>query len=92
MQGDKEVVNRKHQSMFFNDEVALPKKLSSNSYRVLNLLTTGEYTVVEITKELDLSDPRSNIRNLRKAGYPISDYWINIGKTKCKRFFLNTTR
>ena len=53
--------------------------LSVNDYRVLSLLRTGQYTSFEIGEKLKLPDPRSNIRYLRKAGYPISDYCVKNG-------------
>lgn len=75
------------QLSFLKDEVILPQ-LSPNDYRVLNLLSTGKYTVVEIGEKLQLPDPRSNIRYLRNAGYPISDYWIRTKYSRCKKYFL----
>lgn len=75
------------QLSFYKDEVAQPT-LSGNNLRVLNLLSTGAYTNVEIGQQLQLPDPRSNIRYIRNAGYYIADYWIRVGHTKCKRYFL----
>lgn len=62
--------------------------LSVNDYRVLSLLRTGQYTSFEIGEKLKLPDPRSNIRYLRKAGYPISDYWTVAENSRCKKYFI----
>lgn len=61
--------------------------LSGNDYRVLDLLMTGEYSVVQISNILHLPDPRSNIRYLRNAGYNIGDYWCKDEFTRYKMYF-----
>lgn len=61
--------------------------LNGNDYRVLDLLTYGEYSVLEIGEILQLPDPRSNIRYLRNAGYNIGDYWDKGEFTRHKVYF-----
>lgn len=62
--------------------------LSPNDFRVLQFLSQGRYNVVEIAKALNIPDPRSNIRYLRKAGYPISDFWDRTEYSRCKIYFI----
>lgn len=80
-------MSRKKQQKILN-KGAVALKLSSNNCKVLNLLRSGEYTAMEIVEKLKLPDPRSNIRNLRNAGYLISDYVITIEDTRRKKYFL----
>lgn len=61
--------------------------LNSTDLRVLHLLSSGHYSVVDITKTLSIPDPRSNIRYLRKAGYNISDYWQKTRFSRYKVYF-----
>ena len=61
--------------------------LNSTDLRVLHLLSSGHYSVVDITKTLSIPDPRSNIRYLRKAGYNISDYWQKSRFSRYKVYF-----
>ena len=62
--------------------------LSGNDLRVLHLLLSGKYTVIQITNILKIPDPRSNIRYLRKAGFKVSDNWINTQYSHCKEYFI----
>ena len=64
-------------------------KFNSSTQKVFNLfLSGGEYSVVELTKELDIPDPRSSIRYIRNEGINISDYWIKTRYSKYKVYFL----
>ncbi len=62
--------------------------LNGNDYRVLALLTNGEYSAQQIGEILRLPDPRSNIRYLRNAGYNIADYWEKGEFSRHKVYFI----
>lgn len=61
--------------------------LSSNDIRVLEFISNGSRSVIEITNALKLPDPRSNIRYLRNAGIPIGDYWVKSTFSRFKKYF-----
>lgn len=88
MQDSKRVFIREQQLSLFDEVIRQPQQhLSKNDYRVLELLSKGQYTNVEISAILQLPDPRSNIRYLRNADYKICDYWIKSNGTRCKVYF-----
>ena len=51
-------------------------------------LAGGRYSVVEITKILNIPDPRSSIRDIRNTGINISDTWIKSVNSRYKVYFL----
>ena len=64
--------------------------LTYHQRRVFNLLSDGiPRSVADISTELRLSDPRSVIRDLRRTGVPVSDYWTyaEYGR-RFKRYFI----
>lgn len=79
-QGDR--VQDKYTTLVLNNKIRT---------RILKLfLSGGKYSVVELTRLLNIPDPRSHIRYLRIAGYPISDYWVNTKFSRYKVYFLKT--
>ena len=52
-------------------------------------LQGGQYSVVELSKLLNIPDPRSHIRYIRNAGISISDYWIKSDFSKHKVYFIH---
>lgn len=49
---------------------------SEQAERLFRLLSDGRrYSVVDITKRLNIGDPRLVIRDLRKAGIKVCDVW-----------------
>ena len=63
-------------------------KLSQRQQKVHHLLLKGKWTVVQLTIELLLADPRSYIFSLRKKGILVLDEWIKNGDTRCKRYWI----
>ncbi len=58
--------------------------------KVLSLLQTGRIvSVVQATKELNISDFRSAVRYLRNAGVPISDVWVKSKYSRYKLYFIH---
>ena len=58
--------------------------------KIFNLFLTGKhYSVTDLSKLLSIPDPRSHIRYIRDAGYPVSDYWIKTKFSKYKVYFLH---
>ena len=58
--------------------------------RLFSLLSDGfPRSTAEISTELNLCDPRGLIRDLRKSGIPVSDFWVNgaYGR-RFKRYFI----
>lgn len=51
------------------------KKLKPNARDILDLLTTGGTTVREAQEALGMTEVRSRISELRKAGVPIRRKW-----------------
>lgn len=53
------------------------RSLSHQRKRLFSLLSDGfPRTAAEISAELNLCDPRGLIRDLRKLGIPVSDFWV----------------
>ena len=52
-------------------------------------LSGGQYSVTELSKLLNIPDPRSHIRYLRDAGVYISDYWVKTKFSKYKVYFIH---
>lgn len=52
------------------------------------LLSGGHYSVVELSRLLNIPDPRSHIRFIRDAGYPIKDYWKRSKFSQYKVYFM----
>ena len=63
---------------------------SRNDNKVYKLLCSGgEYSTIQMTNSLYVADPRSHIRNLRNAGVPIADRWIETeSNSRYKVYFL----
>ncbi len=60
--------------------------------RTLTALLAGrKMSVVELTTELRMPDPRSAIRYLRNAGVPISDVWVKSRYSRYKLYFIHQT-
>lgn len=58
--------------------------------KIFNLFLTGNhYSVTDLSKLLNIPDPRSHIRYIRDAGYPISDYWLKAKYSKYKVYFMH---
>lgn len=59
--------------------------------RLARLLSDGYcHTVVEIMQRLKIGDPRSVIRDLRKAGFEVLDKWeISKGGNRYKCYWIN---
>ena len=58
-------------------------------YKVKNLLETGAFSTLEISKKLQIADPRSSIRVLRSMGVPVQDYWLmNSEVVRYKKYFI----
>lgn len=63
--------------------------LNPSDKKVLHLLRKGgAYTGKEITEVLNIAHPQAHIRNLRNAGYTVSDYRISTGFSRRKKYFL----
>jgi len=57
--------------------------------KVLNLfLSGGQYSNVDISRIIRTPDPRSHIRELRKRGIKILDYWIKTENSRYKIYFI----
>lgn len=52
----------------------------------------GKYSVAELSRLLNIPDPRSHIRYIRMAGYPIADYWEHSKFSKYKVYFMKGGR
>lgn len=65
--------------------------LNSNSadgiiYRLL--LNSKPLSTVEIVNLTGFADPNATIRNLRKCGIKVGDYWEDQGARRYKKFFI----
>ena len=57
--------------------------------KIYELFLQGrQYSVTELSKLLNIPDPRSHIRYIRDSGIPISDYWKKTAFSKYKVYFL----
>ncbi|MDD2495571.1 MAG: helix-turn-helix domain-containing protein [Tissierellia bacterium] len=75
-------------SEYPKDIVKNPKSITQT--KVLWALSTGrKMSVVDLTTELNISDPRSAIRYLRNDGVPISDVWVNTKFSRYKQYFIH---
>lgn len=45
-------------------------------------------SVIDMMKDLYISDPRGHISQLRKKGYAISDYWCETELGRHKRYYI----
>jgi hypothetical protein len=53
-------------------------------------LSGGKFSVVQLSVQLRIPDPRSHIRYIRQAGIPISDYWqTSANYRRYKIYFLS---
>lgn len=71
------------------------KKIFTNAIRkkILDLfLAGGKYSVTDLCDLLHIPDPRSHIRYIRNAGYPISDYLQKSAQSKYKVYFMHRER
>lgn len=64
--------------------------LKSNEYRVFSLLLTGDkLATFDIAQRLNIPDPRSTIRYLRKMGINVADIWVRENRMNFKRYFIH---
>lgn len=64
--------------------------LNTGEYRVFSLLMEGQrLATFDIAQRLNIPDPRSTIRYLRKMGICISDYWCHENGLRFKRYFIH---
>ena len=64
--------------------------LNTNEYRVFSLLLTGaKLATFDIAEHLNVPDPRSTVRYLRKMGIHISDVWVRENRMRFKRYFIH---
>ena len=58
--------------------------------RVYDLLMTGKHlSATDISVKTGVCDPRGHIRDLRKMGVDIVDYWVNPSPgVKYKRYYI----
>jgi len=65
------------------------KHFSGATGQVLRiLLCGGRYSVRDLVSLSFVADPRSHIRNLRKAGIQVSDEWVNTEFSRYKIYFM----
>lgn len=64
--------------------------LSPSEFRVfLHLQHAGDSSTLELSRALNLTDPRSTIRDLRKAGIAVGDVWCTTTDgVRYKRYFV----
>lgn len=59
--------------------------------RVFNLLSFGKRSVVDITLQLRIADPRAVIRQIRDVGITVKDEWCTTeGGKRYKRYWVPT--
>lgn len=59
--------------------------------RVFNLLSLGKRSVVDITLQLRIADPRAVIRQIRDVGITVKDEWCTTeGGKRYKRYWVPT--
>lgn len=64
--------------------------LNSSEYRVYSLLKEGGcFATFDIANRLNIPDPRSVIRYLRKMGIDVVDVWVHENKMRFKRYFIH---
>lgn len=57
--------------------------------RVFNLLSIGKRSVVDITLQLRIADPRAVIRQIRDVGITVRDEWCTTeGGKRYKRYWV----
>lgn len=49
--------------------------MTARQLKVYDLLRSGKHSVISIMQHLNIGDPRSTIRDLRKMGIIIRDEW-----------------
>ena len=58
--------------------------------RIYEMLLSGEkLTVVQLTNELRIPDPRSHIRYIRNKGVYVADYWQETEYSRYKVYFIH---
>lgn len=63
-------------------------KLSKRQKKIYDLLTTGKFSVADVTVRLGYCDPRSYIRGLRNRGVDVLDEWIRKDDVHFKRYWI----
>ena len=64
--------------------------LNPSEYRLFSLLVEGNsLATFDIAERLNIPDPRSTIRYMRKMGICISDYWCREKGLRFKRYFIH---
>lgn len=64
-------------------------KLSPREQKVYDVLKQNKKTVIELTIELYLADPRGYIRSLRNKGVLVSDEWVVGRDTHYKQYWIS---
>ena len=55
--------------------------LNNNEFRVFSLLVCGgQWATFDIAERLNIPDPRSTIRYIRKMGIDVADVWVHENK------------
>ncbi len=63
--------------------------LNHTENSVFNLLTAGgRLATFDIADRLNIPDPRSTIRYLRKMGIDVGDVWVRENRMRFKRYFI----
>lgn len=63
--------------------------LNTNEYRLYQLLLDGErLATFDMAQRLNLPDPRSTVRYLRRMGIEVSDCWCHERRMRFKRYFI----
>ena len=69
----------KHAGAFYNNE-----------FRVFSLLVCGgQWATFDIAERLNIPDPRSTIRYIRKMGNDVADVWVHENKMRFKRYYIH---
>lgn len=64
--------------------------LNNTEFSVFNLLTAGgRLATFDIADRLNIPDPRSTIRYLRKMGISVGDIWVRENRMRFKRYFIH---
>lgn len=66
-------------------------KMAYNNAELFQLLSSGgKYSVIDIMQRLNVSDPRSAIRDLRAIGVCVKDEWVPTrGGGRYKRYWID---
>lgn len=63
--------------------------LNTGEYRLYSLLMEGQrLATFDIARRLNIPDPRSTVRYLRRMGIGVSDCWCHENGLRFKRYFI----